>query len=247
MKHLCLVSQRGTDTGMTAKNLAIVWAPNLLRSSQDKLSMSGSATSIVSTGENLRDIAVQAVCTESLIKYCDILFAENLPSVSSELGTFELGITVGFQEKEIDIDSAIAARSKDAPEGTPRQRTKSIAIADTPSSSKFTVFQQRRPSQQPCSFANRFGAGVKCHRSDASKAFSKSSFALVLEQEESGHFDYEDEEEESQGPQSLQPIVVNKKFSRLMKLERLGKIFHLRIYHWNIFIVKYVFSGPNRV
>ena len=32
IKHLYRVSLRGGDTGMTAKNVAIVWAPNLLRS-----------------------------------------------------------------------------------------------------------------------------------------------------------------------------------------------------------------------
>ena len=31
-RHLYRVSLRGNDTGMTAKNVAIVWAPNLLRS-----------------------------------------------------------------------------------------------------------------------------------------------------------------------------------------------------------------------
>ena len=32
LKHLHRVSLHHKDTGMTAKNLAIVWAPNLLRS-----------------------------------------------------------------------------------------------------------------------------------------------------------------------------------------------------------------------
>ena len=31
-RHLYRVSLRGNETGMTAKNVAIVWAPNLLRS-----------------------------------------------------------------------------------------------------------------------------------------------------------------------------------------------------------------------
>ena len=31
-RHLYRVALRGNDTGMTAKNVAIVWAPNLLRS-----------------------------------------------------------------------------------------------------------------------------------------------------------------------------------------------------------------------
>lgn len=31
MKHLSRVAERSSDTGMTHKNLAIVWAPNLIR------------------------------------------------------------------------------------------------------------------------------------------------------------------------------------------------------------------------
>ena len=34
MRHLHKVSLKGHDTGMTAKNLAIVWAPNLLRTKE---------------------------------------------------------------------------------------------------------------------------------------------------------------------------------------------------------------------
>ena len=34
MRHLHKVSLKGNDTGMTAKNLAIVWAPNLLRTKE---------------------------------------------------------------------------------------------------------------------------------------------------------------------------------------------------------------------
>lgn len=32
MQHLARVASHSFDTGMTAKNIAIVWAPNLLRS-----------------------------------------------------------------------------------------------------------------------------------------------------------------------------------------------------------------------
>ena len=71
---------------MTAKNLAIVWAPNLLRCKD----MSHKNNN----NNNLKDIALQAVCTEFLIKYCDLLFASHLPTVSLEQ-SFELGIIDG--------------------------------------------------------------------------------------------------------------------------------------------------------
>ncbi len=53
MRHLWKVSQRGHETGMTSKNLAIVWAPNLLRSRfADALVKTGGCT-------NLKDIGLQ--------------------------------------------------------------------------------------------------------------------------------------------------------------------------------------------
>eukprot|EP00092_Neocalanus_flemingeri_P017709 GFUD01019162.1.p1 GENE.GFUD01019162.1~~GFUD01019162.1.p1 ORF type:complete len:937 (+),score=214.05 GFUD01019162.1:985-3795(+) len=69
MKHLHRVSLHHQDTGMTARNLAIVWAPNLLR-----------CQSLEAGGvEALQGVAVQAVVTEYLIKYCYLIFNENSP------------------------------------------------------------------------------------------------------------------------------------------------------------------------
>jgi len=34
MKHLARVAEKSTTTGMTPKNMAIVWAPNLIRSKE---------------------------------------------------------------------------------------------------------------------------------------------------------------------------------------------------------------------
>lgn len=85
MHHLNLVSQHGPATGMTAKNLAIVWAPNLLRatpagSTPTSAHYSSQASRV--SDQNLQDIAVQAACTEFLIEYCELLFSEKLPVVS---------------------------------------------------------------------------------------------------------------------------------------------------------------------
>ena len=63
-RHLYRVSLRGADTGMTAKNVAIVWAPNLLRSKS--LELGGVAA--------LQGVGVQAVVTEYLIRYCELIF-----------------------------------------------------------------------------------------------------------------------------------------------------------------------------
>lgn len=116
MRHLFKVSLKGHETGMTAKNLAIVWAPNLLRNKDLKNHNNNS--------NNLKDIALQAVCTEFLIKFCDLLFASHFPSVVSLDQSFELGILEGGREsREIDIDGEILKRAP-----PPQQRPKSVVI-----------------------------------------------------------------------------------------------------------------------
>ena len=57
---------------MTAKNVAIVWAPNLLRCKS--LELGGVAA--------LQGVGVQAVVTEYLIKYCELLFSDKFPMYS---------------------------------------------------------------------------------------------------------------------------------------------------------------------
>ena len=64
------MAQKHNDTGMTAKNVAIVWAPNLLRCKS--LEVGGVAA--------LQGVGVQAVVTEYLIKYCELIFSDKLPS-----------------------------------------------------------------------------------------------------------------------------------------------------------------------
>ncbi|XP_041373060.1 serine-rich adhesin for platelets-like isoform X3 [Gigantopelta aegis] len=74
MRHLARVAGYGLETGMHSKNLAIVWAPNLLRSKE--LEMGGGAAA-------LQGVGIQAVVTECLICYCDIIFSDKMPSYSS--------------------------------------------------------------------------------------------------------------------------------------------------------------------
>ena len=58
---------------MTAKNVAIVWAPNLLRAKN--LETGGVAA--------LQGVGVQAVVTEYLIRYCELIFSDKMPSYNS--------------------------------------------------------------------------------------------------------------------------------------------------------------------
>ena len=68
MRHLNRVATHSSETGMTAKNVAIVWAPNLLQS-RDYDSQAGVAA--------LHLIGIQAVVTEYLIRFVDNLFADD--------------------------------------------------------------------------------------------------------------------------------------------------------------------------
>ncbi|XP_074041891.1 GTPase-activating protein CdGAPr isoform X2 [Leptinotarsa decemlineata] len=75
MRHLARVAKHGTNTGMTTRNVAIVWAPNLLRC--EALEVGGVAA--------LQGVGVQAVVTEFLICYADLIFCDHLPSLDHPL------------------------------------------------------------------------------------------------------------------------------------------------------------------
>ncbi|XP_034247591.1 GTPase-activating protein CdGAPr isoform X2 [Thrips palmi] len=72
VKHLSRVAEHGHQTGMTPRNVAIVWAPNLLRCKA--LEVGGVAA--------LQGVGVQAVVTEFLICYADLIFCDRLPALS---------------------------------------------------------------------------------------------------------------------------------------------------------------------
>ncbi|XP_013786309.1 uncharacterized protein LOC106470310 [Limulus polyphemus] len=70
MRHLSNVASWGSQTGMTPKNVAIVWAPNLLRCKEMEAGGGVGALHVV---------GVQAILTEYLIRYVDLIFREKLP------------------------------------------------------------------------------------------------------------------------------------------------------------------------
>ncbi|XP_014665344.1 PREDICTED: rho GTPase-activating protein 32-like, partial [Priapulus caudatus] len=74
IRHLAKVASHGSETGMHCKNIAIVWAPNLLRSKELE---SGAAAA------RLHSVGIQAVVTEFLIQYCDVIFNDKMPSFHS--------------------------------------------------------------------------------------------------------------------------------------------------------------------
>lgn len=69
MRHLARIAAHGSRTGMTTRNVAIVWAPNLLRC--EELEIGGVAA--------LQGVGVQAVVTEFLVCYADLIFSDRPP------------------------------------------------------------------------------------------------------------------------------------------------------------------------
>lgn len=88
--HLHRIARHGPNTGMTDRNLAIVWAPNLLRS--PALESGGVAA--------LRGVGVQAVVTEYLITHSESIFDEDFVQL---VGHEALG-----QESMTDNDSLMS-------------------------------------------------------------------------------------------------------------------------------------------
>lgn len=88
--HLHRIAKHAPNTGMTDRNLAIVWAPNLLRS--PALESGGVAA--------LRGVGVQAVVTEYLITHSESIFDEDFVQL---VGHEALG-----QESMTDNDSLIS-------------------------------------------------------------------------------------------------------------------------------------------
>lgn len=68
MRHLAFIAANGNKTGMDSKNVAIVWAPNLLKPPELELSAGL---------ETLQVIGLQAVITEQLIKHHKFLFDDD--------------------------------------------------------------------------------------------------------------------------------------------------------------------------
>ncbi|XP_072215291.1 rho GTPase-activating protein 32-like [Excalfactoria chinensis] len=77
MRHLASLAGSSSVTNMDAKNLAIVWAPNLLRSQQ-------SQSACVSGGAACLEVQTQAAVVEFLIGNTDVLFHTKSTSAVGE-------------------------------------------------------------------------------------------------------------------------------------------------------------------
>ncbi|XP_077775346.1 rho GTPase-activating protein 32 isoform X3 [Podarcis muralis] len=77
MRHLAHLADYCAITNMHTKNLAIVWAPNLLRSKQiESACFSGTAA--------FMEVRIQSVVVEFILNHVDVLFSSKLSSVIRE-------------------------------------------------------------------------------------------------------------------------------------------------------------------
>ncbi len=110
---------------MTAKNVAIVWAPNLLRAKS--LEVGGVAA--------LQGVGVQAVVTEYLIRYCELIFSDKMPSYN----------TSSNPASTIMEDAALASK---------KLRPKSLAISTPTKLLSLEEARNRVHNLGPCSEQN---------------------------------------------------------------------------------------------
>ncbi|XP_041091436.1 rho GTPase-activating protein 33-like isoform X2 [Polyodon spathula] len=74
MRHLSQLATRSKETNMHVKNLAIVWAPNLLRCKEiECVGLSGT--------DAFKEVRIQSVVVEFLLNHVDILFSDSFTSV----------------------------------------------------------------------------------------------------------------------------------------------------------------------
>ncbi|XP_037032218.1 GTPase-activating protein CdGAPr [Bradysia coprophila] len=112
-QHLNTIARQSVSTGMTDRNLAIVWAPNLLRS--PSLESGGVAA--------LRGVGVQAVVTEYLITNCGLIFDPNDDYERYESLQYESSLTdtESIQVEQRDhLDHSCIERPKSLSVGGPK-------------------------------------------------------------------------------------------------------------------------------
>eukprot|EP00063_Salmo_salar_P082034 XP_014056869.1 PREDICTED: rho GTPase-activating protein 33-like [Salmo salar] len=86
VRHLAGLATCSGETNMHIKNLAIVWAPNLLRSMEiEAVGLSGA--------DPFKEVRIQSVVVEFLLSHVDVLFSDSFTSVGRFTGTGRHSLT----------------------------------------------------------------------------------------------------------------------------------------------------------
>ncbi|XP_050358381.1 GTPase-activating protein CdGAPr isoform X4 [Nymphalis io] len=130
MRHLRRVSLLSASTGMTARNMAIVWAPNLLRSPEPAHALQG--------------VAVQAVVTEFLICYAEELFAQEQ---GADSGPGSLEQDCYDSHVELRCLNETGRRPKSLPLNPPTKLLRSGRARTTcRSTTRYSIYRCRAPA-----------------------------------------------------------------------------------------------------
>ncbi|XP_055342347.1 LOW QUALITY PROTEIN: uncharacterized protein LOC129590925 [Paramacrobiotus metropolitanus] len=115
MRHLARIASAAGRTGMTSKNLAIVWAPNLLRSSESESSL-----------DALKGVSVCAIAVEYLVNYAELIFSSQMqtPALLSRSGMSGLSgrpksLAVSNPAKLLTLDQARSVTRANPSEALP--------------------------------------------------------------------------------------------------------------------------------
>ncbi|XP_040183030.1 rho GTPase-activating protein 33 isoform X2 [Rana temporaria] len=132
MRHLFRLSVHSDRTGMHARNLAIIWAPNLLRSRDMETAGTPGA-------DAFREVRVQSVLVEFLLINVETLFSDTFTSIGrcgpirprSLLGGCPTGRLVSLQEAQARSQSQREAAEKLGAEKTsPNKQERALESSD---------------------------------------------------------------------------------------------------------------------
>ncbi|KAG9482820.1 hypothetical protein GDO78_011450 [Eleutherodactylus coqui] len=132
MRHLSSLSMHSDRTGMHARNLAIIWAPNLLRS-RDMESVGNPGA------DAFREVRVQSVLVEFLLCHVETLFSDTFTSIGrcgpirprSLMGGCPSGRLVSLQEAQARSQSQREAAEKlGADKTSPNKHERAIESND---------------------------------------------------------------------------------------------------------------------
>lgn len=108
VRHLAGLATCSGETNMHIKNLAIVWAPNLLRSMEiEAVGLSGA--------DPFKEVRIQSVVVEFLLSHVDVLFSDSFTSVGRFTGTAtgKLECKVSRQHQRTRLVSLQEARGEE--------------------------------------------------------------------------------------------------------------------------------------
>ncbi|XP_041470707.1 uncharacterized protein LOC121420213 isoform X4 [Lytechinus variegatus] len=165
IRHLSYMSSFNAETSMNIKNLAIVWAPNLLRSKDIE---TGSCAAFM-------EIKVQATVVEYLVKHCDLIFNDKLfpdvPGIGQEMQRPK-SLVLSTPTKLLSLEEARARSSSQGNDGGDKEeKPKFIEVGGGPAA---LPKQYHTVIDLPPESRKRFSAS-KAKKSPGWKAFFSRS------------------------------------------------------------------------